>query len=127
MHASYTFKFCRDNDEIKRVAMSFQQCVLYRKSTSCTHVSELLYALVTLLPSKFVPPKGSKADLSGDELLVTLYKCQWVQPKKRKDCNTKMADANFEKHVYGQERKCSMQPIKDFDPRSPESIGTVVG
>ena len=38
-----------------------------------------------------------------------------------------MADANFEKHVYGRERKRSMEPIEDFDPRPPESIGTVIG
>ena len=37
-----------------------------------------------------------------------------------------MADAKFEKHVYGREHKRSLQSIKDFDPRPPESIGTVV-
>ena len=35
-----------------------------------------------------------------------------------------MADARFEKHVYGRERKHSMKPLEEFDPRPPESIGT---
>ena len=47
-----------------------------------------------------------------------------MQPRKRKESNTKMADASFKKHVYGREHKRAMQPIEDFDPRPPESRGT---
>ena len=39
---------------------------------------------------------GDNADSSGDDLPVASYKCQWVQPKKRKECNTKMAGSKFE-------------------------------
>ena len=101
--------------------------IIHRKSASCTHVSGLLHALVALSPSEFIPPErvGGSRDSSDDDLPITLYKCQWVQPKKRKESNTKMADANFEKHVYGRERKHSMHSIEDFDPRPPENIGTV--
>ena len=99
--------------------------IFCRKSASCTHVSELLHALVSLSPSDFVPPSvtNENLDSSGDEVPVTSLKCQWVQPRKRKESNTKMAYAKFEKYVYGRERKHSLQPIEDFDPRPPEYIG----
>ena len=103
--------------------MVFSFC---RKSATCTHVSGLLHALVALSPSESLPPgaaKGMEVD-SGDDLPVTSYQCQWVQPRKRKESCTKMADASFRKHVYGRERKHSLQPIEDFDPRPSESIGT---
>ena len=97
-----------------------------RKSATCTHVSALLHALVVLSPSESIPPvvADRREDDSGDDLPVTSYRCQWVQPRKRKQSSTKMSDASFKKHVYGRERKHSLQPIEDFDPRPPESIGT---
>ena len=67
---------------------------------------------------------NKKEDDSGDDLPVTSYRCQWVQPRKRKESSTKMADASFRKHVYGREHEHSLQPIEDFDPRPPDSIGT---
>ena len=97
-----------------------------RKSATCTHVSGLLHALVALSPSELVPTglADRRENDSGDDLPVTSYRCQWVQPKKRKESSTKMADASFRKHVYGRERKHSLQLIEDFDPRPPECIGT---
>ena len=97
-----------------------------RKSATCTHVSGLLHALVALSPSESVPPAvpDRRDDDSEDELPVTSYRCQWVQSRKRKESNAKMADASFRKHVYGREHKHAMQPIEYFDPRPPESRGT---
>ena len=115
-------KFCHGSNTLPTLCI-----VIHRKSASCTHVSGLLHALVALSPSEFIPPErvGGSQDSSDDDLPITSYKCQWVQPKKRKESNTKMADANFEKHVYGRERKHFMHSIEDFDPRPPENIGTV--
>ena len=97
-----------------------------RQSASCTHVSALLHALVAVSPSQLLPASTAYTDSSDDELPVTSYKCQWIQPRKRKESKTKMADAKFEKHVYGRERKHSMKPLEEFDPRPPESVGTAL-
>lgn len=35
-----------------------------------------------------------------------------------------MAEVPFPKHVYGRERKRTVQPLEDFDPRPPEFRGT---
>ena len=89
-------------------------------------MSGLLHALVTLSRSESVPPAVAdrRDDDSEDELPVTSYKYQWVEPRKRKESNAKMADASFRKHIYGREHKHAMQPIEDFDPRPSESRGT---
>ena len=98
----------------------------HRKSASCVHVSALLHAVVGLYPSEFTPPgnTGQTVGETEDPLPITSYTCKWVQPRKRKESNTKIADAVFEKHVYGRQRKHMLQPIEDFDPRPPEAIGT---
>lgn len=35
-----------------------------------------------------------------------------------------MADAVFEKHVYGRERKRTLKPLEEFDPRPVQYRGT---
>ena len=89
-----------------------------RKSATCTHVSGLLHALVALSPSESVPPPvADRNDYdSEDELPVTSHRCQWVQPRKRKESNTKMADASFKKHVYGGSISVQCNPLKILIP-----------
>ena len=84
--------------------------IFCRISASCTHVSGLLHALVSLSPSDFVPPSvtNENLDSSGDEVPVTSLKCQWVQPRKLKESNTKMAYAKFEKYVFSSTRPDSL-------------------
>lgn len=73
-------------------------------------------------------PVGSSlttGDLDEDEdVPVTSLACKWKAPRKRKESTLKFADANFEKHVYGRERKHHWKSIKDFDPRLIEQRGT---
>ena len=103
----------------------------FRKSASCTHISALLHALVSMTASQFQlqPTAGiPEADLLGtdDETVpVTSQPCQWKQPRKRKESTMPLAEAPFEKHVYGKENKRKLKPLEDFDPRPVEFRGTV--
>lgn len=95
---------------------------LFRKSAACTRVSGLLRALVVITPSEFAPPAASDAHLgaAGEKTLpITSYECQWIQPRKWKENNENMADAKFEKHVYGCQRKHTIEFIEDCDSRPP--------
>lgn len=95
-----------------------------RKSASCTHVSGLLHALVSLAPSEFQLP-GFEENISDDEVLpITSYACQWKIPRKRKESALHMSEATFHKHVYGRERKRNLKPLETFDPRPSEFKGT---
>ena len=50
------------------------------------------------------PATESTSELSGDEdqpLPITSFACQWKQPKKRKETNLKISDADFSKHQFG--------------------------
>lgn len=69
-----------------------------------------------------LPSTATSSDEDCD-LPVTSLACQWKPPKKRKESTLKFADANFEKHVYGRERKHHWKVIKDFDPRPIEHRG----
>ena len=94
----------------------------HRQSASCTHVSALLHALVALTPIQFTAPSSSDplvdAEESTDSLPITSYPCVWKAPKKRKQSNLKMADADFEKHVYGRTASAKKRRrLEDFDPR----------
>ena len=89
---------------------------LCRLSASCTHVSALLHALVSLSPSTY--SAGSAPDASDDEALpVTSFACQWKVPSRRKDCTLPLSKVVFEKHSYGRERKRSLKLMEEFDPR----------
>jgi len=101
------------------------------ESASCTHVSGLLHALAAITPanvtSTSTPDETIGSDDNDDEpesLPVTSFACKWKPPRKRKECVLKFADANFEKHVYGRQKKYTWDPIKDFDPRPVEYRGS---
>ena len=93
---------------------------LCRMSASCTRVSALLHALVALCPSTY--SAGSVPDASDDEALPVT--CQWKVPSKRKDCTLPLSKVVFEKHSYGRERKRSLKPMEEFDPRLAEYHNT---
>ncbi len=111
-------------------AFVYVKSVVYfsnRKSATCTHVSGLLHALVSLSPSEFqLPGSETTTAAPGDAevLPITSYACQWKVPRKRKDSTMLMSDASFHKHVYGRERKRSLKPLEDFDPRPVEYRAT---
>ena len=90
--------------------------VPFRLSASCTHVSGLLHALAALAPTQFPPSSATGSSVSTEEseetLPVTSYPCQWKAPRKRKQSNLKMADATFEKHVYGRAARRSDKDSK---------------
>ena len=106
--------------------MMFLLFFSYRKSASCTHVSALLHALVAMAPTQF--PEASTSNVDPDEeedvLPVTSYPCQWKPPRKRKESNLKMSEANFEKPVYGKNKKVTLCSLETFDPRPTECCGT---
>ena len=102
--------------------------VPFRLSASCTHVSGLLHALAALAPTQFPPSSATGSSVSTEEseetLPVTSYPCQWKAPRKRKQSNLKMADATFEKHVYGRAASTKKrQRLEDFDPRPQKYRG----
>ena len=104
------------------VTLTYASLLILRQSASCTHVSALLHALVALAPIQFTAPPSSDplmdTDESTESLPITSYPCQWKVPKKRKESNLKMADAAFEKHVYGRATSTKKrQRLEDFDPR----------
>ena len=95
---------------------------IYRLSASCTHISGLLHALAALAPTQLTPPSSaagfSKATEENEDILpVTSYPCKWKAPKKRKQSNLKMADATFEKHMFGKITSKKRLRLEDFDPR----------
>ena len=57
-------------------------------------------------------------------LPVTSYACKWNVPKKRKFSALRMSEATFEKHVYGKEKRRSLKPLEEFDPRPIKLRGT---
>ena len=57
-------------------------------------------------------------------LPVTSYACKWNVPKKRKVSTLRMSEVTFEKHVYGKEKRRSLKPLEEFDPRPIELRGT---
>jgi len=129
--------FCTSTYNVVHVLPYPNVFSLYRGSASCTHISALLHALVAMKPSPDAattspdaattstntPLTAGDSDDEDDSLPVTSYACQWKAPKKRKESTLKFADANFEKHTYGRQRKHQWRPIKDFDPRPPEYRG----
>ena len=103
---------------------------MYRKSASCTHVSALLHALVSLTAPQFQlqPSELESQDVlhSCDEetVPVTSRPCQWKAPKKRKESTMAMSEVSFIKHEYGREKKRTVEPLEDFDPRPVEFRGS---
>ena len=100
--------------------------LLFRKSASCTHASALLHALVSLTAPQFQVQPTDLPGVNSDEeaIPVTSRPCQWKPPKKRKESTMKMAEAPFVKHVYGRERKRTVQALEDFDPLPVQFKGT---
>ena len=95
-----------------------------RKSASCTHISALLHALMSLNPTS--PASTSANQPQSDEetaLPVTSFLCQWNAPIKRKESNLSISEAIFQKHVYGRKRKYNLKEMIDYDPRPPHLRG----
>lgn len=80
--------------------------------------------MVSGTPATAPSTAGNSDDDDEEDLPVTSFANQWKPPRKRKESTLKFADANFEKHVYGRERKYQWKSIKDFDPRPIEHRGT---
>ena len=96
----------------------------YRKSTSSTHVSAVVYCLCSLSPATFILPNApttdSNDDCDQDRVPVTSLLCQWAQPRKRKESTVPIAEATFEKYEYAKQVKLKARRLEDFDPRPPE-------
>ena len=95
--------------------------------SSCTHVSALLHALASLMTPRFQIQPTDLPQLQfneNDAIPVMSRLRQWKPPRKRKESTMAMAEAPFIKHVYGRERKRTMQALEDFDPRPAEFRGT---
>jgi hypothetical protein len=79
-------------------------------------------------PQFQLQPTGTHEVLPAAEdeaVPVTSRPCQWKPPRKRKESTMPIAEASFEKHVYGREKKRKVKPLEDFDPRPVEFRGTV--
>lgn len=64
--------------------------------------------------------------LADDDAVPVISRpCQWKPPRKRKESNMPLAEAHFEKHTYGKEKKRKLQSLEDFDPRPLEFRGTL--
>ena len=58
------------------------------------------------------------------EAPVTSLPCQWKAPKKRKESTLPIAQATFEKHVFGKVKKRHFHHLENFDPRPIQYRGT---
>ena len=113
-----------------RVFLNFKYS---RKSASCTHVSALLHCLAALTSTSSTANhkdpslhqnNNNDDDCNSESVLpITSYICQWKAPKKRKESNLPVSQADFQKHVYGRERKYKKKSLEMFDPRPPEFRG----
>lgn len=94
--------------------------IFCRKSASCTHVSALLHALVSMTASQFQlhPKESPSTALTTDEESqpVTSLPCQWKPPRKRKESTLPLSEASFEKHEFSKEKR-KVKLLEDFDPR----------
>ena len=92
--------------------------LLFRNSASCTHVSALLHALVSLTSPQFqISPNESTAmDHLADEIPITSLPCQWKAPKKRKESTLPIAQVKFEKHTKGRTKTRKYDLLENFDP-----------
>ena len=100
---------------------------IFRKSASCTHVSALLHALASMTSPQFQLQPSEPLHIlpDDDETPVTSLPCQWKAPKQRKDSTLQIAEATFEKHVYGSTKKRKINLLNDFDPRPEKFRGHV--
>ena len=71
------------------------------------------------------PNSMPSLELEEESLPVTSYSCLWKPPRKRKQSNLPIAEAKFEKHVYGKAKKRFVKAVETFDPRPIEYRGTV--
>ena len=97
-----------------------------RKSASCTHVSALLHALVSVTTPQFQlqPSESPEVLLNSEEVVpVTSRPCEWKPPKKRKESTMALSDTSFEKPECGKEKKRKLEPLEDFDPHPEEFRG----
>jgi len=89
---------------------------LCRKSASCTHVSAVLHALVTLTTTGFqlqpALPSTSLPDEEDAIMPVTSYLCQWMVPTV------------FKKRAYRKQKKRKLTLMEDFDPQPEDCRGT---
>jgi len=88
-------------------------------SASCVHVSAVLHYVVGLKGHQFMSPSQHEtSDASDDQqpLPVTSFLCQWKQPKKRKESNSRIGEVQFKKHQFGPQKK-KQDSIEDLDLR----------
>ena len=99
--------------------------VLYRKSSSCNHVSALLHALVALTPppSPFQSQSGdpqpctsAATAIDSDILPITSYLCTWKAPRKRKESTQQMSEIMFESMYLGEPRTGNFSYLKSSIP-----------
>ena len=78
-----------------------------------------------MCPSATESAEPNKLDEPEDEpaLPVTSFLCQWKAPKTRKESNLPISQTEFQKHIYGRQRKYERNSLEDFDPRPPELRG----
>ena len=81
---------------------------------------------MSLAPSQFQVEPAQTADYEEPSLPITSYTCKWKVPRKRKESNMKISEAQFEKHVYGRLRTKTMESTEDLDPRPLECRGQAV-
>ena len=66
----------------------------------------------------------SSAPPSQEVLSITSFSCQWNVPRKRKESTAKFIDISFQKHVYGCQRKHTLELVSNLDPWPAEHRGT---
>ena len=89
-------------------------------------MSALFHALVTVSENELRDYQRRAVTTAVDDeeaLPITLYACQWKVPRKRKKSTLEVSQAALEKHVYGKQKKRSLKPLEDFDPRPVVLIG----
>lgn len=94
-----------------------------RPSASCVLISAILHALVSLNPSARPNPCIVSAE-SESNVLVTSLMNSWKPPRKRKESNLMMSEANFQKHIYGRQKQHHTLPLESFDPCPETYHGT---
>lgn len=72
-----------------------------------------------------IPHESGQLGIEDDEpdepLPVTSLLCKWNEPCKRKESNMPIAEAVFQKHVYGRQKKHKISPMTNYDPR-PDNL-----
>ena len=96
---------------LKLVTINLHIHTLFRESACCTHISALLHALVAINQPYFFAVSSEDVDDEEEIVPATSLPCKWKAPKKHKESNLKISEAEFEKHVYGCEKKNKLKTL----------------